>query len=224
MAEFRKLEKDIYSFLQPPLICYSSARVIIGDRDVIVVDHLKTIEALEADIYVAGHGEPGTLAAVRAQRTQLESRFQYARSCFERGMSYDAALQAVAEDGVPLDFQRLIILGSYGEFTGQRPETTDPASQNHMTLLQGIAMAAKNERSHHELCQHGIGWCCSFHRVYCEKIRGGAAPGTLAPRLRRIDTEVLPWLKKRSSRCRRRAAPSGGSAAHCGPGGSIRNS
>lgn len=38
MAEFRKLAKDVYVFLQPPLIGYSSAGVIIGDRDVIVVE------------------------------------------------------------------------------------------------------------------------------------------------------------------------------------------
>ena len=40
MAEFRKLAKDVYAFLQPPLICYSSAGVIIGERHVIVVDSL----------------------------------------------------------------------------------------------------------------------------------------------------------------------------------------
>src|SRR5512139_803214 len=107
------------------------------------IAHYKAIEAMEADIYVAGHGNPGTLADVRAQRTQLESQFQHARECFEKGMSYDAALQAFAEDAIPLDFQRLIILASYCEFTGKRPESTDPASQNHMTLLQGIATEAK---------------------------------------------------------------------------------
>jgi glyoxylase-like metal-dependent hydrolase (beta-lactamase superfamily II) len=296
MPEFRKLAKDVYAFLQPPLICYSSAGVIVGDRDVIVVDSLtnaamaeslmaeirrvtdkpirslinthshfdhvytnhlfteaivistqrgrdetkanqkaqskhdalfamlfsdvdlrggrytlqdisfsdslcfyqgerevrvlelgvghsesdvvvhlpgekivfcgdvfmngvsslpgeghvtqtianyKAIEALEAEIYVAGHGDPGTLADVRAQRSQLESQFQRARECFEKGMSYDAALQAFAEDAIPLNFQRLIVLASYWEFTGKRPESTDPASQNHMTLLQGIATEAK---------------------------------------------------------------------------------
>jgi glyoxylase-like metal-dependent hydrolase (beta-lactamase superfamily II) len=40
MAEFRRLAKDVYALLQPPLICYSSAGVIVGDRDVIVVDSL----------------------------------------------------------------------------------------------------------------------------------------------------------------------------------------
>jgi glyoxylase-like metal-dependent hydrolase (beta-lactamase superfamily II) len=296
MPEFRKLAKDVYAFLQPPLICYSSAGVVIGDGDVIVVDSLtnaamtqsllteirrvtnkairflinthshfdhvytnhlfpevtvistyrcreetkanrkvqakhdalfarlfpdvdlrggrytvqdisfsgslsfyqgerevrvlelgvghsesdvvvhlpgekivfcgdvflnsvpplpgeghvtqtianyKAIEALDADIYVAGHGDPGTLADVRAQRSQLESQFQRARECFERGMSYDEALQAFAADAIPLDFQRLIILSSYCELTGKRPESTDPTSQSHMTLLQGIATEAK---------------------------------------------------------------------------------
>ena len=296
MPEFRRLAKDVYAFLQPPLICYSSAGVIIGDRDVIVVDsltnaamtrsllteihqvtdkpvrflinthshfdhvftnhlfpdavvisthrgreetkanrqaqgkhdalfarlfpdvdltggcytlqdvsfsgsltfyqgdrevrllelgvghsesdvvvhlpgekivfcgdifmnampplpgeghvtqtiaHYKAIEALEADIYVAGHGDPGTLADVRAQRVQLESQFQRARESYERGMSYDAALQAFADDAIPLDFQRMIILASYWEFTGKRPETTDAASQNHMTMLQSIAAEAR---------------------------------------------------------------------------------
>jgi hypothetical protein len=42
-----------------------------------------------------------------------------------------------------LDFQRLIILSSYCEFTGKLPESTDPASQNHLLLLLGIATEAK---------------------------------------------------------------------------------
>jgi glyoxylase-like metal-dependent hydrolase (beta-lactamase superfamily II) len=65
------------------------------------IANYKAIEALEADIYVAGHGDPGNLADVRAQRTQLETRFQQARECFERGMSYDAALHAAAGAGTP---------------------------------------------------------------------------------------------------------------------------
>ena len=40
MAEFRRLAKDLYVFLQPPLIWYSNAGVIMGDRGVIVVDSL----------------------------------------------------------------------------------------------------------------------------------------------------------------------------------------
>src|SRR5512137_1979683 len=40
MAEFRRLAEDAYAFVQPPLICYSSAGVIVGHEDVIVVDSL----------------------------------------------------------------------------------------------------------------------------------------------------------------------------------------
>ncbi len=43
--EFRKLAKDVYAFLQSPLVWYSSAGVIIGDRDVIVVDNQNVIIA-----------------------------------------------------------------------------------------------------------------------------------------------------------------------------------
>jgi len=86
---------------------------------------------------------PGTLADVRAQRTQMEREFRRARDCFEQGMSYDAALRVVAEEGISLAFQRLILLSSYWEFTGQRPETTDLASQNHLSLLQGVAAEAQ---------------------------------------------------------------------------------
>jgi hypothetical protein len=63
MPGFRKLAEDVYVFLPPPLVCYSSAGVIIGERDVIVVDSLT-----------------------------------------------NAALKALAGDGVPLDFKRMIIL------------------------------------------------------------------------------------------------------------------
>ena len=48
MAEFRKLAKDVFVFLQPPLICYSSAGVIIGDRNVIVVDSLTNAAMTES--------------------------------------------------------------------------------------------------------------------------------------------------------------------------------
>lgn len=107
------------------------------------IANYRAIEALDADIYVAGHGDPGTLADVRAQRTLLESQLLLARSCFERGMDYDAALEALARNDIPLDFQRAIILSCYCEFTGQFPTSTDPASRNHLTVLQGVATEAK---------------------------------------------------------------------------------
>ncbi len=107
------------------------------------IANYKAIEALEADIYVAGHGDPGTLPEVRAQRILLERLFERAQQCFERGLNYDAALQTLAEDGLSLDFQRLVILSSYSEFSGTQPESTDPAGPDHLTILQSIAAEAK---------------------------------------------------------------------------------
>jgi glyoxylase-like metal-dependent hydrolase (beta-lactamase superfamily II) len=104
------------------------------------------IEALQADVYVAGHGDPGTLADVRAQREQLESRFQQVRGCFERGLSYDAALKAVVGDETPRESERMTVLYSYCELAGQLPESADPASRNHMDLLHGIAAEARLAR------------------------------------------------------------------------------
>jgi glyoxylase-like metal-dependent hydrolase (beta-lactamase superfamily II) len=107
------------------------------------IANYKAIEALEAQIYVPGHGAPGMLADVRAQRVQLEGAFQRIMECFEKGIGYDGALKAFAGDDIPLDFQRLIILAGYWELSGKRPETTDSASQSHLTLLQGLATEAK---------------------------------------------------------------------------------
>jgi hypothetical protein len=130
MTEFRRLAEDVYAFLQPPLIWYMNGITPMpGEGHVTqTIANYKAIEALEADIYVAGRG-PGTLADLRAQRVQLESRFQRARECFEQGMSYDAALQAFAECGIPLDFQRLVLLASYCEFTGKLPERPIPPAR-----------------------------------------------------------------------------------------------
>ncbi len=107
------------------------------------IENYRALEALEADIYVAGHGNPGRLADVRAQRVQLESVFRRARECFDGGLTYDQALHAFADGPAPLDFLRLIILASYWEFTGKRPDTTDPASQTHMSMLEAIAARAR---------------------------------------------------------------------------------
>ncbi len=103
----------------------------------------QAIEALEAEIFVAGHGAPGTRADVRAQRAELERVFGRARQCFERGLGYDEALQTAADDPMPADFRRMILLAAYCEFAGQRPESADPGSRDHFSLLQGIAAEAR---------------------------------------------------------------------------------
>ncbi len=107
------------------------------------IANYKAIEELDADIYVAGHGDPGTRTDVRAQRTLLEDQFRLARQQFERGLSYDEALKAPGGDGISPDFRRMILLASYQEFTGRRPESDDPASQNHMTILEGVAAESR---------------------------------------------------------------------------------
>jgi glyoxylase-like metal-dependent hydrolase (beta-lactamase superfamily II) len=108
------------------------------------IANYKAIAALEADLYVAGHGPPGTLADVRAQRELLERWFRHARDCFDRGLGYDDALAAdVGDDGLPLAFRRLIVLASYAEFLGKLPDRRDPVSRNHLTVLQGMATEAK---------------------------------------------------------------------------------
>jgi len=107
------------------------------------IANYEAIEALEADIYVAGHGDPGTLADVRAQRMQLGGQLRRARECFDRGLSYDAALKAVVGDATPRESERMMVLYSYCEFTGRLPESADPASRNHMDLLHGIAAEAR---------------------------------------------------------------------------------
>ncbi len=106
------------------------------------IANCRVLEDLQAGIYVAGHGPPGSLAEVRAQRTQLEGLFQHARECFERGLGYDEALQAPGGD-LPMDFRRLAILSAYCELAGRRPETADPASRDHLAVLQGMAREAR---------------------------------------------------------------------------------
>jgi glyoxylase-like metal-dependent hydrolase (beta-lactamase superfamily II) len=107
------------------------------------IAHYRAIEALEAEIYVAGHGDPGTLADVRAQRTRMEADFERVKAGFERGLGYDEALEAFAGSGAPSDSQRMMVLYSYCELAGTLPESAEPARQNHFILLQGIAAEAR---------------------------------------------------------------------------------
>ena len=110
----------------------------------LVVDSLTNAaltERLRADIrrvtdkpirfLVAGHGEPGTLADVRAQRAHLDHQFQHGRDCFARGLSYYSALQVLAGDDMPSDSQRLILLASYWEFTGTRSGISGKTTQQN---------------------------------------------------------------------------------------------
>ncbi len=107
------------------------------------IAHYRAIEALEAEIYVAGHGDPGTLADLRAQRARMEADFERVKACFERGLGYDEALAAFAGSGAPSDSQRMMVLYSYCELLGRMPEGRDPERQDHFALLEGIAAEAR---------------------------------------------------------------------------------
>lgn len=107
------------------------------------IANLQVLEGLGADIYVAGHGEPGTQADVRAQRERLQRLFDHARECHHQGLTYDQALRVFAEEEAPLGFTRLALLASWMELSGRHPETADPASRDHLALLQGLAAEAR---------------------------------------------------------------------------------
>lgn len=107
------------------------------------IANYRAVEALEADVFVAGHGAPGTREDVRAQRLALEEGFQRARDFFEQGLDYDAALQAPIRDAMPLGAWRMILFASYCELLGTAPETRDPESQNHIVILRGVATEAR---------------------------------------------------------------------------------
>jgi cyclase len=126
---------DVFLAGLPPLPAEGRVRQAIANYE--------ALETLGAALYVPGHGPPGTLDDVRAQRTWLQGQFHAARECFERGLTYDQALREPAADPAPLDFRRLVILASYWEFAGRRPDTTEPASRNHLTVLAGVAAEAR---------------------------------------------------------------------------------
>jgi glyoxylase-like metal-dependent hydrolase (beta-lactamase superfamily II) len=96
----------------------------------------RAIEALEAEIYVAGHGEPGTLADVRAARSRMESDFQRVKrdSSFLSGRRGHGAQRAPAVAGlsarrrvrgVPLsDFGARLVRGVRPEVSGRLGHTS----------------------------------------------------------------------------------------------------
>jgi glyoxylase-like metal-dependent hydrolase (beta-lactamase superfamily II) len=196
MPEFRKLATDVYAFLQPPLIWYSSAGVIVGDRDVIVVDSLTSAamtQALLSEIrrvtdkpvrflinthshvdhvytnhlfpeatVISTHPAREHTEANRKAQGQHEALFArlFPDVDFRGGrytlqdMTFSGSLTfhqgerevRVIELGVGGGLQdslRMLILYSYCELAGEVPESAEPARQNHMTLLQGIATEAK---------------------------------------------------------------------------------
>lgn len=103
------------------------------------IGNLKRIEDLQADIYVAGHGSPGTQTDIADQRIFLESLTRDARDCFMRGLSYDEAMDTFKHTTLPIAYVRPIVLSSYCELGGKMPHSKDPGETNHMTVLRKVA-------------------------------------------------------------------------------------
>jgi cyclase len=103
------------------------------------IGNLKRIEELQADIYVGGHGSPGTQTDIADQRIFLESLARQARDCFKRGLSYDEALDTFKHSSLPVAYVRPTVLSSYCELGGNMPQSKDPGETNHMTVLRNVA-------------------------------------------------------------------------------------
>lgn len=103
------------------------------------IGNLKRIEELQADIYVAGHGSPGTQTDIANQRILLESLARQARDCFKRGLSYDEAMDTFRHASLSVAYVRPTVLSSFCELGGKMPQSRDPGETNHMTLLRNVA-------------------------------------------------------------------------------------
>jgi cyclase len=103
------------------------------------IDNLRKLEALEAVVYVAGHGAPGTRKDIVEQRILLESIAMRSQECYSRGLSYDEAMAAFGHDALPTAYIRPSVLSSYCELGGKLPRSNDPGETNHMNVLRRLA-------------------------------------------------------------------------------------
>ena len=107
------------------------------------IANLKALEALAAETYVAGHGPPGTRRDIERQRFLLESLTHRARHCFERGLSYDEALDTVDDSSFPTAFAWPTVLSAYCEWIGSIPESRSQSNTNHMLVMSLMAREAQ---------------------------------------------------------------------------------
>lgn len=110
------------------------------------IANLMRLESLNADIYVPGHGEIGRLKDIVEYRCLMESIQAQARTRFDKGLSYDQAVQSFASGGIPLPFIKPSLLSCYYEFSGQQPASQRPADIDHLQLLRDVAEEAKRSR------------------------------------------------------------------------------
>ncbi|HOO78504.1 MAG TPA: MBL fold metallo-hydrolase [bacterium] len=107
------------------------------------VANLKKLLDLGAETYVAGHGSPGTMKDAAEHLALLEALADKSRRCFDRGLSYDEAMEALSDDPLPAEFIRPTLLSGYREWAGKMPACGDPADTDHMRILSRVARRAE---------------------------------------------------------------------------------
>ncbi len=103
------------------------------------IANMQALEVLGAETYVAGHGHPGTRMDIERQRSLLESLSSRVRQCFERGLSYDEALDTFDDSGFPIAFARPTVLSAYCEWSGRIPDSRSESNTNHMQVMSLMA-------------------------------------------------------------------------------------
>jgi glyoxylase-like metal-dependent hydrolase (beta-lactamase superfamily II) len=107
------------------------------------IDNLRMLEELQAEIYVAGHGNPGNLKEITEHRILLESLARQSRACFDHGLSYDEAIETFCNGPLPIEFVRPSVLSGYCEWGGKMPVSRNPDDTNHMQVIRGVADKAR---------------------------------------------------------------------------------
>jgi cyclase len=110
------------------------------------IANLMSLESLNADIYVPGHGEIGRLKDIVEYRCLMESIQAQAHMCFDKGLSYDEAVQSFGAGSTPLPFIKPSLLSCYYEFNGRQPKSQHPPDLDHMQLLRGVAEQERLDR------------------------------------------------------------------------------
>ncbi len=125
---------DLFMNGLPPLPAEGCATAAIAS--------IRKIEELDAQIYVPGHGKPGTRKDVEEQRLLLERLISQSRGCFEKGLNFDEAVENVSVGSMPSEFVMPVLISCYCEWAGKMPQSTHPGATNHMQVLSDLARRA----------------------------------------------------------------------------------
>jgi glyoxylase-like metal-dependent hydrolase (beta-lactamase superfamily II) len=104
---------------------------------------MRILEDLGAETYVAGHGNTGAIKDVAEQRILLEALSKQSRQCFERGLSYDEAMETFVGGPLPVEFARPAVLSGYCEWAGRMPASRNQVDTNHLQVMSGVARRAE---------------------------------------------------------------------------------